>query len=126
MNREIKFRAWNHIVGRMTDSYNLEELHKQKINFTNLKFLQFTGLKDANGIDIFEGDIIDTGTGSTTHVGYENGGFYYVSYYSKIGGQNDIVFFGGHNWLKEILSRFKVIGNIYQNPELVNVSLHEA
>jgi uncharacterized phage protein (TIGR01671 family) len=122
MNREIKFKAWNHIVCRMSDSFTIEELHKQKINFMNIKFLQCSGLKDSNGIEICEGDILDTGSGSITQVGFKDGGFYYISYYSITDiGKNDLVYFGGHSWLTEILSRFKVVGNIFQNPELLSV-----
>jgi hypothetical protein len=58
-NREIKFRFWNHIVGRMTEkSYTLEELYKEKVNFTDLIPLRFTGLHDKVGVEIYEGDIV--------------------------------------------------------------------
>lgn len=56
--REIKFRFWNNVVGRMTTkNYTLPELHDEEVNFRLLLPMQFTGLLDKNGKEIFEGDI---------------------------------------------------------------------
>src|SRR5579859_5745406 len=59
MNEDIKFKAWNHIVGRMTEkAYTLQELYSEKVNFTNLIFLQFTRQHDKNNDEIYLGHII--------------------------------------------------------------------
>ncbi len=65
MNREIKFRAWNEQDG-MCLPWTLSEVLDKAVtaNFDpapeGTVFMQFTGLKDHRGRDIYESDIIDT------------------------------------------------------------------
>ena len=57
-NREIKFRAWDN-VDYMSGTFTLKDLQDKKIGFTDeCIVMQFTGLQDKNGVDIYFGDTI--------------------------------------------------------------------
>jgi uncharacterized phage protein (TIGR01671 family) len=118
-NREIKFRAWDKMeeMVYIDDFYWFEEEGVHDSNgeghYCHYELMQYTGLKDKNGKEIYEGDII----GNTK----------YSEMYPK-----QIVFYNGSFgfWDKEdsipeffmlyrYLSSREVIGNIYENPELL-------
>jgi len=82
-----------------------------------VKLMQWTGLKDANGTDIYEGDILSlTLDGKPTcFIEYESGAFHFKWI--------DPIFRIVRNRISEPIFRnihlFPIIGNIYENPDLL-------
>lgn len=128
MNREIKFRIydkgrkqWVHdtdhaislfgeyvifgeILRRPDDSIvSLDELN-------DLDAMQYTGLKDRNGREIYEGDVVQWDVNSSFSVGvvtFERGCY-------------DLKSLDGERWVccDWYRGEYEVLGNIYENPEL--------
>jgi uncharacterized phage protein (TIGR01671 family) len=115
--RKIKFKGWN--GKRMTREYSLNEMLSMELEHNGLKevWLQFTGLHDKNGKEIYEGDIMqrrnEFGTVISQHeIKYKNLVDDVEGYIKNIG-----IGFNIH-----ILSAqaCEIIGNIYENPELLD------
>lgn len=124
--REIKFRAWDKEYKSMHEASYIDwhenEVGYDKGNYyTNLDsciLMQYTGLRDKNGVEIYEGDIIgrekdDTKSCVSHHVvEWHDTGFMgrqVCSYSSYIG----LVVWTQHK------DGYVVLGNIYENPELL-------
>jgi len=134
--REIKLRMW---ADKKMD-YDCRDLTIWNgiiVPFEDGIIMQFTGLKDRNGKEIYEGDIIrhyDTSHPYVKEINYIKGvvkfGEYKLSSPQSQGGSDDyyIVGFYLENeferkspniWCE---STEEIIGNIYENPELVERS----
>lgn len=87
-----------------------------------IELMQSTGLKDKNGKEIFEGDIITNGIDIVDVRNHETLGFY-----TFVNGRE--VFFGHGTSIEEFEKDIEgfteiteVLGNIYENPELLEVT----
>jgi hypothetical protein len=108
MSREIKFRAWLPGIKKMTHTHTLDELMnwdtKPGDNGT-AEWLQFTGLKDKNGKEIYEGDRFQNGKSVGTIIYEEDS-------YNVNWDEPNVEFWNEH--LKHHVKNGLVIGNIYE------------
>lgn len=107
--REIKFRAWDEDEGVMLKPFKVYEVVSTPMLILEKDILlQYTGLKDKNGKEIYEGDILKTAVG----IGYvrENHGMFCL----KKPGLNALKPF-----MRRVNHPLEVIGNIYEDPELL-------
>ena len=132
--REIKFRAWDGHLKKMYAQNNHITFHfSAKRDWTCWHLLghktqncvascnghkdhlmQYTGLKDKNGVEIYEGDVIKTDYGVIIPIRFKNGVF--EGFLNKDGSVDFLhVDFIDIDYGLEC----EVIGNIHQNPELL-------
>lgn len=133
--REIKFRVW--------DNENKEMLELEELNYEygqpairttmysdyfgtdDMVLMQYTGLKDKNGVEIYEGDIL-----KIPEWLWEDEQEYCVCIYQQENEVCDVYGFGlyikdGYSGKYKVRvpsdewDEFEVVGNIYENPELI-------
>jgi len=122
--REIKFRAWHKEKKIMGEVLGIDILHKEIFfsngdvdccGFADLKYIelmQYTGLKDKNNKEIYEGDILlDRNNKKPYKVIFKNGSF-------RAEFEGD---FEEHSFdlIDVVAQGCEVVGNIYENPELL-------
>lgn len=111
--RDIKFRAFNgdrivkvNTIGWIDGEIDWIDTSKNDDFDENLILMQYTGKKDINGIEIYEGDILAC-YGSFTDLGYT------LQANVEVEDIYEMAF------IIRNCDKYEVIGNIYENPELL-------
>ena len=115
MRRERKHRAW-HIESEKMIYDSSANIFKWISEGQPIEVMDHSGLKDKNGVEIYESDIVVVYDMEPIVIEYKNGGFGYNALFVK----DDFIGICGHNHREWLLEGMKVIGNIYENPELLN------
>ena len=117
MNREIKFRVWDN-VDYMTSTFTLHDLMFSEIEFTtDCPIMQFTGLKDSTGADIYEGDIVIVTEPASNGMAEIVHNPVAVTLHEEIAGFN----LGYVSNTMENFYDYEVIGNVHQNPDILGI-----
>ena len=117
--REIKFRGWDKANKRMLAPQDLSQSggYWEWLGKEDVELLEFTGLRDADGKEVYEGDVVEYVPDPIGNpkdrdvfvVEYVRSGFCFV----KPG--------DGDHWITYLQeSKIRVIGSVFENPELTN------
>ena len=128
--KKTKFRAWDKNIKKMSSVFDIQDYADANdsdlgdgklpnIDRDNLELMQFTGLLDKKGKEIYEGDIVEIFEIISSGIMGDNLsslGYREVIFSNGLYGFNN----GFGQALRLITNKTKVIGNIYENASLLN------
>lgn len=137
----LKYRAWyvlaeemineilmisfvrKEIIGKLSDgSTSVPLKFEDKRNGEDVILMQSTGLHDKNGKEIFEGDIIKNGEAVVDVKNHPTLGFYTTpNGVERFFGDNTSIR-DFNNDVEDFSDVTEIIGNVYENPELLEVT----
>ena len=125
--REIKYKAWDLknkkwlnlwqiLFSEDGEAKAVKDINGERFGLNQVELLECTGLRDKNGKEIYEGDILKIDD-------IEDDSIFFVSF-------DDGCFVADYSWEEKLpkptlvqamypFSDFKIVGNIYENPELL-------
>lgn len=129
MPREPKYKAWGTDVKTMGEPWTITELIEAAFElsrafsgksveelietFSGHIFLEYTGMEDKNGVEIYEADIVEIEDETYAIVWCEHEGNWAITKTPEDPEKEHFVMGG------QIRANGKVIGNLYPNPELL-------
>ena len=128
--RDIKFRAWDCVEEKImpVETINFREQlvsidegdNSTTDTFEMFVLMQYTGIKDKNGVEIYEGDILtfmNKKKASEVVEWDDKGASFCMKSIKNESSSGAGLYINEYGWCP-----YKVIGNIYENPELLEVN----
>lgn len=120
---ELKFKAFFKVDGRIYEALSIDFANKEvtlwdketavnfEASFDEIELIQYTGVNDKNGKEIYTGSLVKWGL-RTYKICFDCG--FYMHDLSRINPEYPIT-----KEFKEAPEEFEIVGNIYENPEIL-------
>ena len=122
--REIKFRCYDTSKKVLYPPSSIWKMNLMTYEDNyNLKLMQYTGLKDKNGIEIYEGDIVQDSSSRLMVVEWDDRigtSRFIFKTLNEIGHIKTGRYLNTNKWVTSYENDIQAIGNIYENKDLLN------